>query len=322
MVGVGGVEEVQRVAILEAMAEAMAERGGGADTVTLADVGARAGVHVSRVNELFGDREACLLAACELAIERASAEVIPAYRSEARWLDAVKVALARFLSFLEAQPALGRLLVVYSPGGGPLVLSRRMEILSALAAAVDEGRGEAPADAHRPPAVVAEGVVGAVLAVVHNRLLAEEPLPLMDLFGSLISIVVLPYMGAGVARRELTRPAPRLRIQDGPESHLADARGGSAESMRITYRTARVLSAIDDYPGASNREVAERAGIVDQGQISKLLARLQEGGLIEKTGEVRTRGAPNSWRMTARGEALMKTVGLRAAVRSHKRPRD
>jgi AcrR family transcriptional regulator len=314
------VEEVQQTAILEAMAEAMAERGASADTVTLADVGARAGVHVSRVNELFGDREACLLAAFELAVERASAEVIPAYRREARWIDAIKAALARFLSFLEAQPALGRLLVVYSPGGGPLVLRRRMEILGVLAAAVDEGRAEAAADAHRPPVVVAEGVVGAVLAVVHNRLLAEELPPLMDLFGSLISIVVLPYMGAGVARRELTRPAPRLRIQDGPESHLAP--GGSAESMRITYRTARVLSAIDDYPGASNREVAERAGIVDQGQISKLLARLQEGGLIEKTGEVRTRGAPNSWRMTARGEALMKTVGLRAVMRSHKRPRD
>ena len=302
------------------MAEAMAERGASADTVTLADVGARAGVHVSRVNELFGDREACLLAAFELAVERASAEVVPAYRREARWLDAIKAALARFLSFLEAQPALGRLLVVYSPGGGPLVLRRRMEILGVLAAAVDEGRTEVAADAHRPPAVVAEGVVGAVLAVVHNRLLAEEPPPLMDLFGSLISIVVLPYLGAGVARRELTRPAPRLRIQDGPDSHLAP--DGSAESMRITYRTARVLSAIDDYPGASNREVAERAGIVDQGQISKLLARLHEGGLIEKTGEVRTRGAPNSWRMTARGEALMKTVGLRAVMGSHKRPRD
>ena len=41
--------------------------------------------------------------------------------------------------------------------------------------------------------------------------------------------------------------------------------------MRLTYRTVRVLGAVGEHPGASNREIAERAGISDQGQISKLL---------------------------------------------------
>ncbi len=50
--------------------------------------------------------------------------------------------------------------------------------------------------------------------------------------------------------------------------------------MRLTYRTVRVLMAIAELPGGSNREVAERAGIVDQGQISKMLTRLEYQGLI------------------------------------------
>ncbi|MHB8241425.1 MAG: MarR family transcriptional regulator [Solirubrobacteraceae bacterium] len=302
------------------MAEVLAERGGGLDAVTLADVAAHAGVPVGAVSELFADREACMLAAFELGVERIGAEMARAYGREPRWLDGVKAALARFLRFLEVEPALGRVLVVYSTAGGARVLRRRVEVQTALASVIDRGRAEAPTGAHQPPAIVAEGVVGAVLAVVQNRLLTEDSLPPMDLFGSLISIVVLPYLGAGVARRELTRPAPRLRdeLEDGFSGQLGDWRGGT----RITYRTARVLSAIDDYPGASNREVAERAGIVDQGQISKLLARLQESGLIEKAGEIRTRGAPNSWRMTERGKALMRTAGMRAAVRSSQLPRE
>ena len=98
----------------------------------------------------------------------------------------------------------------------------------------------------------------------------------MELFGSLVSIIVLPYLGAGVARRELTRPPPRVRKR--PTQRHRDRSASAASCARLTYRTARVLIAIDDYPGASNREVAERAGVVDQGQISKLLGRLEGRG--------------------------------------------
>ncbi len=45
--------------------------------------------------------------------------------------------------------------------------------------------------------------------------------------------------------------------------------------MRITYRTLRALSVVGERPGASNRAVADGAGIYDQGQTSKLLSRLR-----------------------------------------------
>jgi AcrR family transcriptional regulator len=285
------------------MAAAMAADG----AVTAADVIARSGVSSAAFHEAFADREACLLAAFDLGVQRAGERMVAAYDAEPRWLDAIKAALAAFLRFLEEEPAFGRLLVVSSMSGGEQVLRHRVKVLGALAAEVDRGRLEGPTGRQQPPAVVAEGVVGAVLAVVQNRLLADDGGAVMDLFGSLVGIIVLPYLGVGVARRELTRPAPRIRTAAGTGRRGA-GRAGSFEhggGVRLTYRTARVLSAISDYPGASNREVADRAGIVDQGQISKLLARLEARELIAKIGEGRTRGAPNSWRLTEQGEVVL-----------------
>jgi hypothetical protein len=76
--------------------------------------------------------------------------------------------------------------------------------------------------------------------------------------------------------------------------------------MRLTYRTIRVLAAVAELGGRgchpSNRAVADAAGISDQGQISKLLARLQGLGLIESAGT--TRGGPNAWALTKKGGEL------------------
>jgi AcrR family transcriptional regulator len=285
------------------MAEAFSERG---PSVTSLDVIARAGVSGGLFHETFPDREACLLAAIELGLQRACRDVLGAYDAESRWLDAIKAGLAAFLAFLEREPALGRLLVVYSMSGGEQVLRRRVEILSALAAVVDMGRLEGPADRQQLPVVIAEGVVGAVLAVLQNRLMSNQNATVRDLFGSLVSIIVLPYLGAGAARRELTRPLPRIRVGAGVEPPDGAQLEDQGAGVRLTYRTMRVLRAIADYPGASNREVADRAGIIDQGQVSKLLNRLQTRGLIAKAGETRTRGAPNSWRLSERGELLLR----------------
>lgn len=273
--------------------------------------------------------EAERLEVLDLAAERVGARMAAGYNAHSRWLDAIKAALVAFLAFLEEEPVLGRLLVVHSMTGGELMMRRRVQFFGELAQAIDHGAGngaqKGPAGRQRPPLVVAEGVVGAVLAVLQNRLLDDASISassleidddaspqgegerdrVMDLFGSLVSIIVLPYLGPGVARRELARPAPRAGASPLATQLAAGSREYSA-GMRLTYRTARVLGAIGDYPGASNREIADRAGIVDQGQISKLLGRLQARGLIAKMGSVRTRGAPNSWRLTERGELVMK----------------
>ena len=310
------MEEVQRTRILEAMAEMAVDLGAGA--VTVSHVVAQAGVSRRTFYELFPDREACLLAAFNLGVERARARIEPVYDAEPRWRDGVRVGLAAFLAFLEDEPALGRLCVVHSLGGGADVLNRRAEVLGKLAEVVDRGHTEGAAGRAQPPALIAEGVVGAVLSVIYTQLQGDDDgQPLTDLFGVLMNLILLPYLGPSAARRELTRPVPK--VQTGIESlRSGEASGNGAGGVggdphiRLTYRTARVLTAIAESPGASNREVAARAGVADQGQISKLLGRLLRLGLIANTGESSARGAPNAWRLTELGER----VEQRAAARS------
>jgi len=299
------VEDIQRTGILEATAALVAERGVGG--VTLADTIARAGVTRRVFYELFDDRDECLLAAFDLGVERARERLVPAYTAQSRWRDGIRAALAELLRFLDEEPALGRLCVVHSLSGGPGLLRRRAEVQAALWEVIDHGRAEGAAVRTDPPAVMAEGVVGAVLTVIQTRLLAQDSdppdeRPVIELFGSLMSLIVLPYLGSGAARRELTRPAPISRGAAGgsaaPGSRFED------HGVRLTYRTGRVLTAIAHYPGASNREIAERAGIVDQGQISKLLARLEGAGVIVNLSEGTSRGAPNAWRLTELGERV------------------
>jgi AcrR family transcriptional regulator len=88
----------------------------------------------------------------------------------------------------------------------------------------------------------------------------------------------------------------------------------------VTYRTLRVLSAIGELApaqagrvgGPSNREVAARAGVADEGNISRMLARLEGLGLVERDGvparPQRPRGEANAWRLTERGEEVRTAV--------------
>ena len=78
--------------------------------------------------------------------------------------------------------------------------------------------------------------------------------------------------------------------------------------MRLTYRTVRVLMAVAEHPGASNRAIGMTAGIPDQGQASKLLARLRRLGLIQNKGGDPARGEPNAWTLTTTGHDVHNTI--------------
>lgn len=90
--------------------------------------------------------------------------------------------------------------------------------------------------------------------------------------------------------------------------------------MRLTYRTARVLEAAAEHPGQSNRFIGEQADVYDQGQISKLLARLERIGLLQNTGEGHARGEANAWRLTRLGERVIEQLGLGAESHGQDEP--
>ena len=86
----------------------------------------------------------------------------------------------RLLMVMDEEPGLARLCVVEALGAGPRVLESRAKVLDELAEIVDRGRSVGSA-AREPPEVTAEGVVGAVFAVIHTRLLEGGKEPLSNL---------------------------------------------------------------------------------------------------------------------------------------------
>jgi AcrR family transcriptional regulator len=295
------VSGVQRVRMLRAATEVVGELGYGG--MSVARITARAGVSRRTFYDLFEDREDCFLAVFEEAVARAAALAHDAGAREESWRGRVRAGLRALLACFDREPLVGSLLVVDALGAGARVLERRARVLDALIAIVDAGRAEAPAGAELPP-LTAEGVVGAVLAVVHARMLERRRRPLLEMSNHLMGMIVLPYLGPSALAQELARPVPRMprKPAGAPEDPL------NGLDMRLTYRTLRVLAAIAAHPGVSNRMVAEAAGVQDQGQISKLLTRLENIGLIANSGQGQAKGEPNAWKLTRKGLEVEHSV--------------
>jgi AcrR family transcriptional regulator len=345
---------MQRRRLLTAVAELAYERRTGALTVAI--VCDRARVSRKTFYDLFEDREECLLATFEDGIAQATGAITEAVvagedpqaardTGEARgtqralgtqkargaggargarqalgWRDRVRTGLGALLAFFDREPGIARLLVVDALGSGEQTLQARQHALAQLIAIVDEGRDEAKVT-RQPPPLTAEGIVGAVFAVIHARMLSSpradahrgasngalkaDALRLTELAGALMAMIVGPYFGPVAAQKELGRsttsqPTAEPRLPADPFKDLP---------IRVTYRTARVLATIAADPGVSNRKIGDRAGAQDQGQVSKLLARLQRNGLIENRGKGHPTGEPNAWRLTPRGQAVHTALG-------------
>lgn len=270
-----------------------------------------AGVSRKTFYVLFENRDACLLAGIEQAIGLAQARAETAYKAQVGWVGSVRAALHSLLAFFDEEPGLARLCVVQALAGDPATLARRRELLAQLAAVVGRGGGEGQAMRRDIGPLVAEGLVGGVLGVIHTRLLDTDPEPLVALLNPLMSMIVLPYLGPRAARRELLRPRPLAT--PAPAQRKDGIQAFDHLEMRLTYRTLTVLGVIAREPGLGNREISERAGVRDQGQISKMLYRLAGAGLMENTGKGQAAGASNAWQLTPKGVQLERTFRRDAA---------
>jgi AcrR family transcriptional regulator/DNA-binding MarR family transcriptional regulator len=321
------VAEMQRSRLLDGAVAAVEELGW--SRVTVASIASRSRVSRKTFYDLFSDREDCLLAVLSDTTHRILGELEAADLDGLSWRERVRTGLWTILCFFDREPELARLCVVQSARGGRRVSQWREQIIARLTRVVDEGRCENERASQVPP-LSAEGSVGAVLAILHKRLLnsehernsarelSGEREPMSDLLGELMGMIVLPYLGAAPARAERTRRAPDRPLvtkTTGPgASEMRAYRAGQDPlkeiPMRLTYRTARVLGAVLTHPGASNRILGEDAGIYDQGQISRLLGRLERLGLAANTGEGQAKGEPNAWHLTPMGERVTQQLSL------------
>ena len=174
---------------------------------------------------------------------------------------------------------------------------------------IDEGRNEAKS--LDPPPLTAESLVGGAVAVIHSRLVERDRRPFILLLNPLTSMIVLSYLGPTASRRERDRPVVVRKTSKANNANGLEATSNPFKGLpiRITFRTARVLSTIGSQPEASNRDVAQAAGITDQGQMSKLLRRLERAGLIDNAGQGQAKGEANAWQLTPQGRGVLHAVG-------------
>jgi AcrR family transcriptional regulator/DNA-binding MarR family transcriptional regulator len=310
------VAEIQRARLLAA-AVGVFDESGYVDA-SVERIVTRARVSRRTFYELFENREGCLLALVEDLGVRVQAELAAQAPTGTGWLERVRGGLWTILTLLDQDPALARVCVVQSLRGGAAVQERRERLLRRLAAVLDEGSAQQSRHARCTP-LTAEGLAAAALGIVYGRLRRRDRAPLCALQGELMAMIALPYLGSASAARELARPTPTptpkpLRARAARPSDTRTLERDLAEiPMRLTYRTARVLEAVAREPWISNRAIADAAEIADQGQVSKLLRRLEGLGLLVNRGEGHTKGGPNAWRLTPLGERLAARLEVNTA---------
>jgi AcrR family transcriptional regulator/DNA-binding MarR family transcriptional regulator len=303
------VSELQRARLLDATFAVVGEQGFRGMAVRA--VTERAGISSKTFYDLFSDREDCFLAAFDHGVDRLAAVASPGYARERDWVAGIRASLGALLGFLDGEPALRALVFVEALGAGPRVLERRAEVSRELVGVIDRGRVGMKAGGELP-SLTGESVVGAAFGLIHTRLSQPARGSLSGLLGELMATIVLPYRGRGAAARELSRPGPKPAagaLEGAGEGSVGSARplgSGPAVDFRLTVRTQTVLKVVGEYPGLSNQRVSELAGISDQGQISRLMMRLSEQGLVENA-RGRGQGAPKAWQLTPHGQALIQT---------------
>jgi AcrR family transcriptional regulator len=298
---------MQRRRLLTATLELVYERG--AQHVTVALVSDRAGVSRKTFYDIFADLERCLLATFEESVRRATEAVEQAVEGHRTWTDGIRAGLTGLLSFLEDEPVAGRAAIVEALSSGEQTLEARERVLGEVIAIVDRGRTEPDAVKDVPP-LTSEGVVGAVFSVIHARMLARPrpgkigARPLTDLVGPLMVMILQPYLGSLIARKELDRSVlvPKRAKPKLPTDPFKDF------PIRLTYRTAQVLSSVAASPGASSKQIASASGVSDEGQMSRLLTRLERVGLIRNAGMGPAKGEANAWTLTDSGQSVHSVI--------------
>ncbi len=198
----GGAE---RGRILESAEQIVAEQG--LRALTVEEVCSQSGVSHAGFTRAFGSREELLLALHDELAARVRASMYRTYVAERSWLDGVRAAISELLATLEANIELARFILLYCAIDEGALPARRAAFFAGFAKALERNRPSLDPDAAEPP-FGGQAMVGAVVSILHGRLMEDPVPPLRELTGPLTGLIAMPYLGAGVAKTELARSRP------------------------------------------------------------------------------------------------------------------
>jgi AcrR family transcriptional regulator len=194
------VSSPKRQKILEGMLEAVGTSG--YDGASVREVLVRTGLYRQAFYDNFADKEACYLEAFGFGVARLEAIVLAASAAEESWQGKLRAGLGALLATLDAEPILGRALIVEVHAAGTEALQSRSEAMKRVAYFIDSAR-EASGGTEAPPPIAAEGIVAGMHAVVHAKLAAGEEGGFRGLLPDFMYFAVLPYFGSEMADAEM-----------------------------------------------------------------------------------------------------------------------
>jgi AcrR family transcriptional regulator len=173
----------------------------GYEATSVRSVLGRTGLYRQAFYDDFEDKADCYLQALDAGIARVEALIGTATRAERGWPAQVRAGLLALLDFLEAEPNVGRALIVeVHPAGGP-AREKRAAAMRKAAHCLDRARLEV--GSREAPAIASEAVVAGIVAVLHSRLASRRDTGFKQLLPELMYVAVLPYFGPEAAGGEL-----------------------------------------------------------------------------------------------------------------------
>jgi len=189
----------QRRRILEAAADLVAEHG--YQGATMETIVRRAKVGYATFYKNFADKEECYLALLDAAYGVTAHRVRRAYDREREWPDKVAAGLGALFETIAEHPNVGRACLVEVLTAGPEAVSRHEAMLKTFIPLLRPGRELNPRRANLP-ATLEDTLIGGVLWVLNQRLVAGEAEALRTLLPETIEFVLRPYVGEDRAARE------------------------------------------------------------------------------------------------------------------------
>jgi AcrR family transcriptional regulator len=206
------VEELSRVAKLGSVGPPKREKilvgileevgASGYDATSVRTVLDRTGLYRQAFYDNFGDKDACYQAAFEAGIAQLEALATAAAAGESGWRGKFRAGLGAVLEFVDAEPDIGRALVVEVHAAGPQPLARRAETMKKATDFIDLARHE-PEGLESAPSIASDGIVAGIHAIVHSRLSTRANDGFRELLPEFMYFAVLPYFGAEAARKEM-----------------------------------------------------------------------------------------------------------------------
>ena len=290
----------QRRRLLDAMTALARERGW--HGLSVDRICTQAGMSRRTFYELFEDAEDCFATAVEDALEQLWTVVQHEIDAAGEhWADRVCAAISGFLAALDADPARAWMCVVEPLNTSTRGREARKAFVDRFIALLQAGPSDELGD--RIPANAAVGAAGALWELALQHVTGDDgAVTINDVAGSAIFLSLSPYLGRVEAMQHAytaRKPAEVALLRSGSREASVDVLEVAERMTPLGLSTLRFLAGNAD---ARNMDIAAAIGVIDEGQMSRHLHWLRDGGLADRE----KRGVNNAWSLTDLGRAVVE----------------